>query len=102
MTIVGIKAIPFKGTKRGKSGARNRYPRHTIDGLSAEDFTHHNYVKMEKVLQDLAASYPDITRLYSIGKSVEERELYVLEITKDPGKHIPGKYMYILSIMCTV
>ncbi|CAH2093466.1 unnamed protein product [Euphydryas editha] len=93
-------ATPSQGTKRGISGARNRFPRHPIDGLSAVDFTHHNYVEMKSVLQDLAASYPDITRLYSIGKSVLDRELYVLEITKDPGKHIPGKpeFKYVANM----
>jgi carboxypeptidase D len=28
--------------------------------------------------------------LYSIGKSVQNRDLWVLEITKTPGKHTPG------------
>ncbi|XP_023938075.2 carboxypeptidase D isoform X2 [Bicyclus anynana] len=83
----------------GKSAVR-RVARHPIDGLSAEDFSHHNYVKMEKFLQDLAAAYPDITRLTSIGKSVEGRELYVLEITQNPGKHIPGKpeFKYVANM----
>lgn len=83
--------VPYEGTRlRGKS-VRNRSTRHAIDGLSAVDFKHHNYLMMERYLQDLAESYPHITKLTSIGKSVEGRELYVLEITKDPGKHIPGK-----------
>ncbi|XP_039751750.1 carboxypeptidase D-like isoform X2 [Pararge aegeria] len=68
--------------------------------LTDEDFSHHDYVKMEKFLQDLAASYPDITRLTRIGKSVEDRELYVLEITKSPGRHIPGKpeFKYVANM----
>ncbi|XP_045770816.1 carboxypeptidase D-like isoform X2 [Maniola jurtina] len=74
----------------------HRHPRTLTD----EDFVHHDYVKMERFLQDLAASYPDITRLTSIGKSVEGRELYVLEITENPGKHIPGKpeFKYIANM----
>ncbi|XP_045770817.1 carboxypeptidase D-like isoform X3 [Maniola jurtina] len=73
----------------------HRHPRTLTD-----DFVHHDYVKMERFLQDLAASYPDITRLTSIGKSVEGRELYVLEITENPGKHIPGKpeFKYIANM----
>lgn len=55
------------------------------------EFKHHNYIAMEKYLKDLSASYPNITRLYSIGSSVQGRELYVMEVTKDPGVHNPDK-----------
>ncbi|XP_034945096.1 carboxypeptidase D isoform X2 [Chelonus insularis] len=54
-------------------------------------FYHHNYVEMEKMLKSINNSYPNITRLYSIGKSVQGRELYVMEITDNPGKHDPNK-----------
>ncbi|XP_068623289.1 carboxypeptidase D isoform X2 [Battus philenor] len=79
---------------------RNRHPRHNIDGIPPADFAHHDYPKMEAYLQRLKDAYPDITRLSSIGKSVEGRELYVLEITKDPGKHIPGKpeFKYVANM----
>ncbi|KZC10088.1 Carboxypeptidase D [Dufourea novaeangliae] len=54
-------------------------------------FKHHNYAEMEKYLDTLNANYPNITRLYSIGKSVKGRHLYVMEITENPGKHSPNK-----------
>ncbi|KYN37346.1 Carboxypeptidase D [Trachymyrmex septentrionalis] len=57
----------------------------------AVEFKHHNYIAMEKYLKDLNANYPNITRLYSIGSSVQGRELYVMEVTKDPGVHNPDK-----------
>lgn len=63
-----------------------------MDGLSAAEFVHHNFEKMELYLKSVHEKYPDITRLSTIGKSVEGRELYVLEVTKDPGRHVPGKY----------
>ncbi|CAK1541831.1 unnamed protein product [Leptosia nina] len=65
-----------------------------------DDFFHHNYEAMEKFLKDLNAEYLDITRLTSIGKSVEGRDLYVLEITKDPGHHIAGKpeFKYVANM----
>ncbi|XP_063989160.1 carboxypeptidase D isoform X2 [Diachasmimorpha longicaudata] len=50
-------------------------------------FKHHNYTEMKAFLMHLNGNYPSITRLYSIGRSVQNRELYVLEITKDPGQH---------------
>ncbi|XP_012216053.2 carboxypeptidase D-like [Linepithema humile] len=54
-------------------------------------FEHHNYVAMERYLKELNADYPNITRLYSIGSSVQGRELYVMEVTKDPGRHSSAK-----------
>ncbi|KAI8441905.1 hypothetical protein MSG28_005582 [Choristoneura fumiferana] len=68
--------------------------------LSPAEFVHHDYGKMEAFLQDLSAMYPSITRLTSIGKSVEGRELYVLEVTRDPGRHIPGKpeFKYVANM----
>ncbi|CAG5047116.1 unnamed protein product [Parnassius apollo] len=71
-----------------------------LRSLTDADFMHHNYVKMESYLKHLHEAYPDITRLSSIGKSVEERELYVLEITRDPGRHIPGKpeFKYVANM----
>jgi carboxypeptidase D len=50
-------------------------------------FTHHNYTALEKFLEKLHDNYPSITRLYSIGKSVEGRELYVLEMTSESKEH---------------
>lgn len=54
-------------------------------------FKHHNYVEMEEYLKELTENYANITRLYSIGSSVEGRQLYVVEITKNPGKHTSEK-----------
>lgn len=55
------------------------------------EFKHYNYEAMKKYLKELNGNYANITRLYSIGTSVEDRELYVMEITKNPGKHSPEK-----------
>lgn len=53
---------------------------------------------MKQVLHMLIKNYPNITKLSSIGKSVEGRDLYVIEITRDPGKHIPGKFLMQIQI----
>lgn len=55
---------------------------------------------MTKTLEAIAANYPNITNLYSIGKSVQNRDLWVLEITKHPGKHTPGipEFKYIANM----
>lgn len=54
------------------------------------DFRHHHFSDMEIFLRRYASEYPNITRLYSVGKSVELRELYVMEISDNPGNHEPG------------
>ncbi|KAJ9576206.1 hypothetical protein L9F63_006939, partial [Diploptera punctata] len=54
-------------------------------------FKHHNYLELEEELKLLASNYPNITRLYSIGKSVDNRNLYVMEISDNPGKHELGE-----------
>lgn len=54
------------------------------------DFRHHHFSDMEIFLRRYANEYPNITRLYSAGKSVELRELYVMEISDNPGVHEAG------------
>ncbi|KAM9209769.1 carboxypeptidase D [Dugong dugon] len=56
-----------------------------------KDFHHHHFPDMEIFLRRFANEYPNITRLYSLGKSVESRELYVMEISDNPGVHEPGE-----------
>ncbi|XP_061932284.1 carboxypeptidase D-like isoform X2 [Apis cerana] len=59
--------------------------------LHSTEFKHHNYIAMEKYLKELNLNYPNITRLYSIGQSIKKRQLYVMEITENPGKHSKNK-----------
>lgn len=48
-------------------------------------FKYINYNELKAHLTDLAKRYPHITRLYSIGKSVQGRDLLVMEISERPG-----------------
>ncbi|RWS15754.1 Csa-PI kinase-like protein [Dinothrombium tinctorium] len=48
------------------------------------DFKYHNYDALTAILRNVSRYHPDITHLYSIGKSVQGRELWTLLITKDP------------------
>jgi len=57
---------------------------------------YHRYDELVHDLQQLAAVYPNLTRLYSIGKSYEGRDLWCLEITNHAtGDHNdkPGYYV---------
>lgn len=60
--------------------------------IQPQDFHHHHFPDMEIFLRRFANEYPNVTRLYSLGKSVESRELYVMEISDNPGVHEPGNW----------
>lgn len=47
----------------------------------------HNYNEMTSWLQALRLNYPNLTHLYSAGKSVEGRELWVLIVSDKPKEH---------------
>uniref|UniRef100_A0A4W6CAN9 Carboxypeptidase X, M14 family member 1 n=1 Tax=Lates calcarifer TaxID=8187 RepID=A0A4W6CAN9_LATCA len=55
------------------------------------DFRHHNYKEMRKLMKSVNEECPDITRIYSIGKSYMGLKLYVMEISDNPGKHELGE-----------
>lgn len=55
------------------------------------DFSHHDFSRMTDILEQFAQRYPKITRLYSLGESVQKRNLWVLEISDNPGSHEPGE-----------
>ncbi|KAF2900813.1 hypothetical protein ILUMI_05352 [Ignelater luminosus] len=63
-------------------------------------FKHHHYLELEKFLKYYNESYPNITDLKSIGKSVQGRNLYVLVLGNTPLKHMPGKpeFKYIANM----
>ncbi|KOC66182.1 Carboxypeptidase D [Habropoda laboriosa] len=67
------------------------YPVNKYGFFHNMEFKHHNYIAMEKYLKELNLNYPNITRLYSIGESVNGHQLYVMEITENPGKHSRDK-----------
>ena len=63
----------------------------SVDILNVDEIKHHDYEEMTWFLKYFAKKYPDITRLYSIGYSVQNRKLWVMEISDNPGKHEPGE-----------
>ena len=52
---------------------------------------HHNYQALTVILNAIHTQYPHITNLYTVGQSVENRELWVLEISDNPGRHEKGE-----------
>lgn len=61
---------------------------------------HHNNEELHQYLFELAQRYPDITRLYHVGESVENRKLWVLEISEQPGKHelLKPEFKYVANM----
>jgi len=57
-----------------------------VDGYSQSVAgEYHTLAEMEQILEDIANNYPDITTLYSIGKTYEDRDIWCLEISDNPG-----------------
>lgn len=54
-------------------------------------FKHHSNEEMYDIMTTVATKFPNITRLYSIGKSFNNNDLMVLEISDNPGTHEPGE-----------
>ena len=55
------------------------------------DFHHHNNKALKQVMERYSKSFPEITRLYTIGNSEKGTQLLVMEISDNPGKHEPGE-----------
>ncbi|MEQ2217089.1 hypothetical protein XENOCAPTIV_015591, partial [Xenoophorus captivus] len=56
-----------------------------------KEFRHHNYADMELSLRKYNSEFSSITHLYSIGRSVQDRELYVMVISDNPNVHEHGE-----------
>lgn len=58
--------------------------------IQPQEFRHHNYADMEMFLLKYSSEFPSIVHLYKIGRSVEDRELYVMVISDNPTVHEHG------------
>ncbi|KAK4317883.1 hypothetical protein Pmani_011062 [Petrolisthes manimaculis] len=54
-------------------------------------FGYHNYSAMTDFLRAMSATHPNLTALYSIGKSVQGRDLWVMVVSSSPYQHIVGQ-----------
>lgn len=82
------------------AGVKSNYSWEWNEFTTSPQFIHRNYTEMTQYLHDYANRFPDITRLYSIGKSVEGRELWVMEISDRPGIHEPTEpeFKYVANM----
>ncbi|KAL3227788.1 hypothetical protein MRX96_003748 [Rhipicephalus microplus] len=51
---------------------------------SSQEYTYYNLEEMTDFLKKVSTDHPHFTRLYSAGKSLQSRDLWVLLVTKNP------------------
>ena len=60
---------------------------------------YHDYNELTEFLVNISNTYPSITSLISIGQSVQGRELWVLEISDNPGvNEVEPEFRYIANM----
>ena len=69
--------------------------------IEPREFKHHDHDEMAAFMRDYSTQYPDITRLYEIGESVQGKKLWVMEISDNPGVHEPGR-LTVLALYAQV
>ncbi|XP_054878041.1 carboxypeptidase M [Poeciliopsis prolifica] len=64
------------------------------------EFRYHNNREMEQYLVQVSADNPNITHLYSIGKSVKGQQLWVLALGLRPRRHAVGvpEFKYVANM----
>lgn len=56
-----------------------------VDGAGGLNGAYHSYRELATELKSLATSYPALARLYVPGRSLENRNIYALKISDNPG-----------------
>ncbi|XP_041979643.1 carboxypeptidase M-like isoform X2 [Aricia agestis] len=55
------------------------------------EYIYHDHEQLTRYLRAVSARYPALTALYSIGKSVQGRDLWVMVVSSSPYEHMIGK-----------
>uniref|UniRef100_A0A915HML5 Peptidase M14 carboxypeptidase A domain-containing protein n=1 Tax=Romanomermis culicivorax TaxID=13658 RepID=A0A915HML5_ROMCU len=71
-----------------------------VGGLRGFRFEHHDTEAMLQTLMDVNARCPNVSRLYSVGESVEGRPLAVIEFSTKPGVHeaLKPEFQYVANM----
>ncbi|CAG2064253.1 unnamed protein product [Timema podura] len=60
-------------------------------------FQYHHYEDMTGYLHAVNRAYPDLTRLYSLGKTVKDRDLWVMQVTSVPEVQLGVPHVKIVG-----
>lgn len=66
--------------------------KNTVKDLLLSEY--HNYDSLKPLLEGFQSTYPKISKVFSIGKSVEGRDLLVFQITDNINRVEPGEPMF--------
>uniref|UniRef100_A0A6P4E1Y0 Carboxypeptidase D isoform X2 n=1 Tax=Drosophila rhopaloa TaxID=1041015 RepID=A0A6P4E1Y0_DRORH len=66
-------------------------PRAYMPDAQHLDFVYHDHEELTRFLRCTSARYPNLTALYSIGKSIQGRDLWVMVVSSSPYEHMVGK-----------
>ena len=83
LLLYPLKA-PLKAPLTAKAEERTPYRpvgTPTAPRVSAQWNRYHDYAQSSQLIRDLATAYPDYTRLQSLGKSYDNREMWVLTVS---------------------
>eukprot|EP00066_Takifugu_rubripes_P017490 XP_011606756.1 PREDICTED: LOW QUALITY PROTEIN: carboxypeptidase D [Takifugu rubripes] len=81
-------------------GSKSSSPSLKREPIQPQEFRHHHYADMELFLRKYNTDFPSITYLHSVGRSVENLELYVMVISDNPKQHEQGEpeFKYIANM----
>jgi len=71
---------------------KNEYMNQMLNGK------YHKLDEMESILMNISQDYPDITKLFSIGLSYENRNIWCLEISDNPGNNEDEPGILIMGV----
>jgi len=77
--------------RRADKGNKRQQPRFQQPIHPRLSFDYHNYTSMTTFLRHVSTIYSNLTALYSIGQSVQGREIWVMVVSRSPYEHMIGK-----------
>ena len=70
------------------------YGENSLNLFKPDTSHYHHYDELSKFLHDMESQYPNIAKLHSIGKSVQNRELLAIQITDNINEVEAGEPMF--------
>eukprot|EP01088_Endostelium_zonatum_P020975 TRINITY_DN8003_c0_g1_i1.p1 TRINITY_DN8003_c0_g1~~TRINITY_DN8003_c0_g1_i1.p1 ORF type:complete len:465 (-),score=121.00 TRINITY_DN8003_c0_g1_i1:48-1442(-) len=93
-----LKVNGFQFEQLSKQEHLDNFESHTRRADSS--IKYHDYEHLSKFLQEIASNYSSITRLFSLGDSVQNRHIYCLHISDNPNLNEPlePEFRYVANM----